>query len=231
MLVVALDTATPAVTAGVLRRTEDAQWRVLAERVTVDPRAHVELLTGHLLGALAEAGCAMSDVDAIVCGAGPGPFTGLRVGMVTAAALGDALGVPVHGVCSLDALVPSTTGPRVPYLVVTDARRREVYWAAYDARHRRVSGPRVQRPAELAAQLGEPGGPQVACGAGAAMYADVLGLPVVGPEYPTVAGLAAAATGLFGGEPAPLAPMYLRRPDAAVPGPAKAVLSGGQAGR
>lgn len=119
----------------------------------------------------------------------------------------------------------------VPHLVVTDARRREVYWAAYDARHRRVGGPHVQRPADLAARLGELGGPQVACGAGAAMYADVLGLPVVGPEYPTVAGLVAAATGLLGDEPAPLVPMYLRRPDAAVPGPGKAVLSGGRGGR
>ena len=58
--------------------------------------------------ACAAAGVALRDLDAVVTGAGPGPFTGLRVGMVTAAALGDALGIPVHGVCSLDAIAAAT---------------------------------------------------------------------------------------------------------------------------
>ena len=94
-------------------------------------------------------------------GTGPGPFTGLRVGMVTAAALGDALEIPVHGVCSLDAIaaeaVPDTGALGGPLLVATDARRREVYWAAYDEAGARTTGPHVETPAALAARLPELG--------------------------------------------------------------------------
>ncbi|HKN96400.1 MAG TPA: tRNA (adenosine(37)-N6)-threonylcarbamoyltransferase complex dimerization subunit type 1 TsaB, partial [Pseudonocardiaceae bacterium] len=103
MIVLAIDTATPAVTAGVVR-LDGAAVEQLAARVTVDPRAHGELLTPHIRAALADAGLGTGDVDAIVCGTGPGPFTGLRVGMVTAAALDHGLGRPVHGVCTLDAI-------------------------------------------------------------------------------------------------------------------------------
>lgn len=235
MLVLAIDTSTPAVTAGVFDAcagdaSAGAEPAVLAQRVTVDARAHAELLSAHITAALADLGLRLPDVRAIVCGAGPGPFTGLRVGMVTAAALGDALGVPVHGVCSLDAVVPPAPGlPSTPYLVATDARRREVYWAAYDAAHRRTTGPHVRRPAELAARLGELG-VAWAAGAGARMYADVLGLPVAGPDFPTVAGLAAAAAAVLGRPPAPLVPLYLRRPDAVEPGRRKPVLAARDAG-
>ncbi|WP_104151016.1 tRNA (adenosine(37)-N6)-threonylcarbamoyltransferase complex dimerization subunit type 1 TsaB, partial [Mycobacterium intracellulare] len=124
-LVLALDTSTPAVTTGIVRREDLC---VLAQRVTVDARAHAERLTPNVLAALADAGLAMADLDAVVVGCGPGPFTGLRAGMATAAAYGHALGIPVHGVCSLDAIGVHTTGDA---LVVTDARRREVYWARY----------------------------------------------------------------------------------------------------
>src|ERR1700734_1620011 len=115
-LVLAIDTATPAVTAGVV-----ADGEPVAERVTVDPRAHAERITPNVLGALAEADLTMADLDAVVVGCGPGPFTGLRVGMATAAAYGHALGVPVHGVCSLDAIGGQTTRGT---LGVTPARRR-----------------------------------------------------------------------------------------------------------
>ena len=221
----AIDTATPAVTAGVVELPVDGAPVELAQRVTVDQRGHAELLTSHVTDAVADAGHSLSTVDAVVCGAGPGPFTGLRVGMVTAAALGHALDIPVHGVCSLDAIalaVPVADGG--PLLAVTDARRREVYWASYDASRLRTGGPHVQRPAELRARLDELG---VRIVAGTRLYADVLGLPPVPPEYPTVLGLvAAAADALRGGhEPAPLTPMYLRRPDVAVPGARKPVLT------
>ncbi len=96
----------------------------------------------------------MDRVDAIVCGTGPGPFTGLRVGMVTAAALGHALNRPVHGVCTLDAIAHDAR-PR-PLLVVTDARRREVYWAAYDADGHRVRGPRSPRRRRSRARVQPP---------------------------------------------------------------------------
>ncbi|WP_078846156.1 tRNA (adenosine(37)-N6)-threonylcarbamoyltransferase complex dimerization subunit type 1 TsaB, partial [Mycobacterium tuberculosis] len=99
--VLAIDTATPAVTAGIVRRHDLV---VLGERVTVDARAHAERLTPNVLAALADAALTMADLDAVVVGCGPGPFTGLRAGMASAAAYGHALGIPVYGVCSLDAI-------------------------------------------------------------------------------------------------------------------------------
>ncbi|AXX33858.1 TsaB protein, required for threonylcarbamoyladenosine (t(6)A) formation in tRNA [Actinosynnema pretiosum subsp. pretiosum] len=219
----ALDTATPAVTAGVVELEAGSPPRTLAQRVTVDAKAHGELLTPHLTEALADAGRSLADVDAIVVGAGPGPFTGLRVGLVTAAALGHALGRPVHPVATTDALahdaVASGSAAGAPLLVATDARRREVYWAAYDADGRRTLGPDVERPADLAEKL--PGlGLAQAVGEGAALYAEVLGLPVLaGHDHPSPAGLVAAAADalLSAAEPAPLTPLYLRRPDAVEP--------------
>lgn len=198
-LVLAIDTATPAVTAGVVRRT-GGDVSVLAKRVTVDPRAHAERLTPHVLAAVREAGIAVGDLDAVVVGCGPGPFTGLRVGMATAAAYGHALGIPVRGVCSLDAIGHHTRGEA---LVVTDARRREVYWARYRDGVR-IDGPAVGPAADV------PGGAELV--AGSPSHAALFGLPVDGPQYPTVAGLVAAAD--WSVEPAALVPLYLRRPDA-----------------
>lgn len=215
MLVLAIDTATPAVTAGVVDLTADSPPRLLAERVTLNAKAHGELLTPHLQDALAEAGKTFADVDAIVVGAGPGPFTGLRVGLVTAAALGQALDRPVYPVPTPDA-VALAAGTGEPLLVATDARRKEVYWAVYDAAGRRTGGPGVDRPADLADRGLDV---RAAVGEGAVLYADVLGLPVVQPHHPTPLALvrAAAAELLSGAEPGPLTPLYLRRPDAVEP--------------
>jgi tRNA threonylcarbamoyl adenosine modification protein YeaZ len=217
VLVLALDTATPAVTAGVVEVTAEAV-STRSVRVTVDARKHGELLLPGALAACGDAGVALRNVAAVVVGTGPGPFTGLRVGMVTAAALGDALGVPAHGVCSLDAIAAETVGAG-PVLVVTDARRREVYWAAY-ADGVRISGPHVEAPAALAARLPELGA-VVAAGGSAAL----LGLPVVPPATPGPAGLVACAADALraGLQPGPLVPLYLRRPDAVEPGRRKPV--------
>lgn len=208
MLVLAVDTATPAVTAGVVA-VDGTRFEVLGEQVTVDARAHGELLTPHVLGALEVAGRRMADLDAIVCGAGPGPFTGLRAGMATAAALGHALGVPVHPVCSLDAIAATETGP---LLVTTDARRKELYWATYDERGTRTAGPAVDKPADV---------PHGARRAGTTIHADVLTMPHTGREYPTPAGLVRAAD--LTRPPRALTPLYLRRPDATEPGARKRV--------
>lgn len=212
MLVLAVDTATPAVTAGVVA-VAGARLDVLAERVTVDAKAHGELLTPHILAALDAAGHRLADVDAIVCGAGPGPFTGLRAGMATAAALGHALDVPVHPVCTLDAIaVAATEAGTGLLLVATDARRKELYWATYDEDGRRTAGPAVGKPADL---------PQPNRRAGATIYADVLTMPHTGDEYPTPAGLVRAAD--LASPPRPFTPLYLRRPDATEPGARKRV--------
>lgn len=216
MLVLAVDTATPAVTAGVV---DIAEMVVLAQCVTVDAKAHGELLTPHVLSALAEAGRTLADVDAIVCGVGPGPFTGLRAGMATAAALGQALGRPVYPVCTLDALAAVEEGP---LLVASDARRKEVYWAAYDAEGKRVVGPSVDKPAVVVDRLPDLGLTRVA-GNGATLYD--LGLTHTGREFPTPLGLArvARAAVLERATPGPFTPLYLRRPDAEVPGTRKRV--------
>jgi tRNA threonylcarbamoyl adenosine modification protein YeaZ len=220
VLVLALDTATPAVTAGVVELTA-AGATTRSCRVAHDPRKHGELLMPGVLAACTEAGIALRDIEAVVTGAGPGPFTGLRVGMMTAAALGDALEVPVHAVCTLDAIARDA-GPVVGgnLLVVTDARRREVYWAAYDTHARRLSGPHVERPADLAARIAELG---VVAAAG--WSAEGIDLPVRAPGSPSPGGLVAvAAEALASGTvPGPLEPLYLRRPDAVEPGRRKAV--------
>jgi len=223
VLVLAIDTATASVTAGVVALADDAPPRVLGQRVTVDGMAHGELLTPHVTDALADAGLRPADLDAIACGVGPGPFTGLRAGMVTAAALGHGLSIPVYPVCTLDAIAVEAGGGS-PLLVVTDARRREVYWAAYDGAGRRVEGPGVARPADLVGRLTELGVTQSA-GHGADAHADVLGLPVVGPAHPTPLGLVGAArlALLSRAAPGPLTPLYLRRPDAVEPGARKRV--------
>lgn len=200
--ILTIDTATPAVTAGVVaadRRT------VLAERVTLDARAHAERLTPNVLGALADASLSMADLAAVVVGCGPGPFTGLRVGMASAAAYGHALGIPVYGVCSLDAIGVRTGATT---LVVTDARRREVYWARYR------DGSRVAGPAVCAPAVVDPA--DAVAVAGSPAHTDLFDLPDLGIAYPTPTGLV-AAVGDWDGEPEPLVPLYLRRPDAKPP--------------
>ncbi|MFC9790610.1 tRNA (adenosine(37)-N6)-threonylcarbamoyltransferase complex dimerization subunit type 1 TsaB [Rhodococcus sp. NPDC127528] len=206
MLVLAVDTATPAVTAGVVRLVGD-EPTTLSTRVTVNARAHAEVLTPHILECLAEAGHTPRDLDAVVVGCGPGPFTGLRVGMATAAAFGDALGIPVYGVCSLDAIAVEAALGR-DLLVVTDARRREVYWARYSG-GARVSGPAVDKPADV-----NPLPSNVV--AGSAAHVDLFDLPVEPVETPSPAGLVRVARQALidGAEPEPLVPLYLRRPDA-----------------
>lgn len=217
-----MDTATAAVTAAVVR-VAAGSVEAVSVRVTADARRHGELLAPAVRDVLAEAGLAVADLAAVVAGVGPGPYTGLRVGLVTAAALADVAGIPAYGVCSLDGIAPRPGGDGAAgrVLVATDARRREVYWAVY-AGGERVLGPEVDRPADLAARdLGV----TAARGAGARLYADVLGLPLSGPDTPDPVALAAVAAGrvLAGAPGEPLTPLYLRRPDAVEPGRPKAV--------
>lgn len=237
MLVLALDTSTPAVTAGVCRLDPDLRIHTLATRVTEDARAHAELLTPHILECLTEAGLTAAELDAVVVGVGPGPFTGLRVGMATGAAFADAIGVPVHGVCSLDGLAARARAAGVTgeLVVVTDARRREAYHARYDDDGVRTSGPTVGPAAEIdavgARLVGDPAKlAEIPGGHTGAAAGD--GAPGPGGEAPATAspataalsspdpaGLVAAAAAdlLAGATPALLEPLYLRRPDAVPP--------------
>ena len=213
-MLLALDTATPAVTVAVA----DGDV-VLAERTTVDARRHGELLAPAVEAVLAEAGVARTELDRVAVGVGPGPFTGLRVGLVTARTLGTVLEVPVVGVCTLDvlALMAVEAGVTGPFRVVTDALRREVHWAAYettrDGGPRRVDGPHVDRPAEVPW-----GGPAV--GAGAATYAGDF----PGAREPSLPSAAATCRWVARGLPLlDPEPLYLRRPDAVEPAARKPV--------
>ncbi|MFJ8664615.1 tRNA (adenosine(37)-N6)-threonylcarbamoyltransferase complex dimerization subunit type 1 TsaB [Streptomyces sp. NPDC093600] len=209
MLLLAMDTATPAVT--VALHDGDS---VVAESRQVDARRHGELLLPAVDRVMKEAGLKLDAVTGVVVGVGPGPYTGLRVGLVTAATFSSALGVPVHGLCTLDGLAYAS-GIDEPFVVATDARRKEVYWARYDDRRTRVSDAAVDRPADIAEDVA--GLPAV--GAGALLYPEVFADPR-DPEHQSAGALAAlAAEKLAAGgtdflDPLPL---YLRRPDAQVP--------------
>ncbi|MDJ0383432.1 tRNA (adenosine(37)-N6)-threonylcarbamoyltransferase complex dimerization subunit type 1 TsaB [Streptomyces sp. G-G2] len=211
MLLLAVDTATPAVTVALY----DGE-SVLAESNQVDARRHGELLLPSVDKVLAEAGRSLDAVTGIVVGVGPGPYTGLRVGLVTAATFASVLGVPVHGLCTLDGLAYAarSAGIEGPFAVATDARRKEVYWARYDDPRTRTTEPAVDRPAEIAERLA--GLPVV--GAGALLYPDHFP-DARGPEHQSAGALAALAAERLaaGAEFLPPTPLYLRRPDAEVP--------------
>ena len=164
---------------------------MLAERVTVDARAHAEQLTPNVLAALAEAGSRSTRSDAVVVGCGPGPFTGLRVGMATAAAYGHALGIPVHGVCSLDAIgVDTATG--ICWWSPTPAAARCTGRATATACG--STAPRSARPPTC------PAGADAV--AGSPEHAALFDLPRLAPVYPSPAGLVRAVRD-WDGEPAP----------------------------
>lgn len=215
VLLLALDTATPAVTVAL----HDGSAAV-AEVSAVDARRHGELLSAFIDEALRKAGAGFGDLTAIAVGIGPGPYTGLRAGVVTARVLGSALAIRTDGICSLDVIAAQaadTAAPGTDFLVVTDARRREVYWARYRSDGARIDGPLVSRPADL------PTGLPVAGEAG--LLPAELGSRVLEPRYPSAAALAQLAAGrLLAGLPPELAePLYLRRPDAREPGRPKRV--------
>ena len=220
MLLLAFDTATPAVTAAIGESAPDGAFTLRASASSVDARRHGELLAPTLRDLTREAGLTLADLDAIAVGIGPGPYTGLRVGLATAHALSDGLGIPCHGVATLDTLA-FATGRDTPFVAMTDARRKEVFWARYDDHRTRAGEVEVVRPAEL-----DTGGfPLV--GDGARMYADVFGGTAAAPEplLPDAAAMAELALGrLHSGEGLPEPrPLYLRRPDAIAPGAPKKV--------
>jgi tRNA threonylcarbamoyl adenosine modification protein YeaZ len=236
VLLLAIDTSTTAITTALHDGSS-----VVAEVTTLDARAHAEHLAPGVRAALAEVGAEPTDVTDVVVGIGPGPFTGLRVGIVTGRTFAFALGLTVRGLTSLDALAHEAWlgGRRGDLLVATDARRKEVYAATYaldDTAATRVAGPLVSRAADLGPELrGLP-----AAGRGALLYADSL--PHAEPPLDVSGGALAdlAVRRLAGAPTAPdgirqqvqaghgfdgLEPLYLRRPDAApAPPSAKSTL-------
>lgn len=215
MNILAVDTSTPQVTAGIVRDGE-----TVAEKLHLDARAHNEVLVPLIQQCLTDSGVAAAELDAVVVGCGPGPFTGLRVGMATAASFADALGIPCYGICSLDALA-SGAGSARDELVVTDARRREVYFAAYRD-GQRVFGPAVAKPADVMELLKEEVAAEVASFApsharGSLNHIEqIAGLEVAAEQvFPTPKAMVETVD--FDSAPGPPVPLYLRRPDAVVP--------------
>lgn len=220
MRVLAIDTATDAVVTGIVEFDKRAAWpTTVAERTVIDGRRHAEVLTTVIGEVFADAGLARSAVDAVVVGCGPGPFTGLRVGMATGAAYGDAIDVPVYGVCSLDALAAqhvSTHPEDHGVLVVSDARRREIYWARY-VDGRRVSGPDVAAPDLVVAETADI---EIDAVLGSASHTALFDRRIGDIVMPSAAGLVYSAREEIGvTTPEPLVPLYLRRPDAKEPKP------------
>lgn len=226
MRLLAMDTATSAISVAV----HDGE-RVLAARSTVDARRHTELLAPLLLETLEAAGTRAEEVTHVAVGTGPGPFTGLRVGLVTARTFAHARGVTAHGVCSLDALAAAAAadGHEGDLLVATDARRKEVYWARYRCaagESTPIDEPSVTKPGDLPDEVRAL--PTV--GRGPTLYPDLLPQGIVHDDGAALldvdAGVLAmvAAGRIAEDEDMPVEPLYLRRPDAAAPAAPKSAL-------
>ena len=214
-MLLSFDTATSLVTVA-LHDGED----VVAERLSELPMKHGEHLAPLIEALLTDNGLVRQDLTAIAVGVGPGPFTGLRVGLVTARTLGYVLEIPVYGVCTLDviAIEAIDTGAVTgDFLVATDARRKEVYLAAYDDVGRRLEGPVVSKPADVASEL-------PVAGEGALLYPELFSNAVT-PTRPS-AGWLARVVAEERAELLEPEPLYLRRPDAVANAPRKTVTPG-----
>ncbi|WP_426225578.1 tRNA (adenosine(37)-N6)-threonylcarbamoyltransferase complex dimerization subunit type 1 TsaB [Pseudarthrobacter sp. DSP2-3-2b1] len=223
MLILAIDTSAVASAALV---SDDALEGVVASFSTEDTRSHAEVLAPGIQDLLAGAGVTGSDIDAIVTGVGPGPFTGLRSGIATARTLAFVWDKPLYGLMSLDAValeVAESTDAPAEFLVVTDARRKEVYWARYSLADGQL--PRLEDGPHVSFAAGLPDLP--AYGAGAGLYSDVLQAdPDFANEQPDALylGQFALARLAAGGKLLDSTPLYLRESDAQVPGPRKRAL-------
>ncbi len=211
-MLLAFDTATPFVTVAVHDGSD-----VVAELFSEERMKHGEQLAPLIEQAMRQAGAERGDLTGIAVGVGPGPFTGLRVGLVTARTLAFVLRIPVSGVCSLDVLALEAVGTgevAEEFVVATDARRKEVYLASYDATGARRDGPVVDKPAVLRTD-------RPVVGEGAALYPDDFPR-AAGPQRPAAGWLARGVVErrVDVSDPEPL---YLRRPDAVAPGARKPV--------
>lgn len=215
-MLLSFDTATPLVTVAIHDGRD-----VVTERLSELPMKHGEQLAPLIEAVIADAGLVRQDLTAVAVGVGPGPFTGLRVGLVTARTLGYVLKIPVYGVCSLDVIAIEAIDSGAvsgEFMVATDARRKEVYLAAYDDQGRRLEGPVVSRPAEVATD-------RPVAGEGPRLYPESFP-HAVAPARPSAGWLAKVVTDERADLLAP-EPLYLRRPDAVVSAMRKPVLPSG----
>ena len=183
----------------------------LTQSQTVDHGMQGELTAELISQVVADSGLEISEITEVVVGVGPGPFTGLRVGLVTAEVFAHARNIPIHGICSLDAIAFDYAKPCV---VVTDARRKELYWARYDGK--RIGEPQVSKPEELLAQFPD----SEFVGPGSQLYPDFISGKVLELKAGSLAKLFAAGAAQL----VDVSPMYLRKPDAIEPTTRKSVL-------
>lgn len=149
-MLLAIDTS-----AGTSVAVVDRDRGILAQADEAGTRRHAEVIGTLIERVLAESGTAPGELSGVVAGMGPGPFTGLRVGIAAARAFAFGIGRPVVPLISHDALALDLLEP---LLVVTDARRREVAWSSYAASDElglpvRVAGPALANPDGLATEV------------------------------------------------------------------------------
>jgi len=158
---------------------------------------HGEALPRLVEGAIEVARGAGREITQVVVGMGPGPFTGLRAGITFAKVFAHARRIPIAGVCSLDGIVSGVSGE---YIVATDARRKEIYWARYES-GKRMGMPEVSLPDEVRA-LGLP-----VYGEGAEKYGFEADIDLIYPHPLFLLAVSEWSDNVH-------EPMYLRKPDA-----------------
>ena len=205
MNVLAIDTSV-GVSVAILRSNGE-----VTQSQAVDHGMQGELTAELISKVVSDSGLKIEDITDVVVGVGPGPFTGLRVGLVTASVFAHAREIPIHGICSLDAIAFDYAKPCV---VVTDARRKELYWARYEGI--RIGEPQVSKPEAIASQF-----PDVDfVGPGANLYPDYVSGNVTELKAGSLAKLFASGSAQL----VDVSPMYLRKPDAVEPTSRKSVL-------
>lgn len=205
MNVLAIDTSV-GVSVAILRSNGE-----VTQSQAVDHGMQGELTAELISKVVSDSGLKIEDITDVVVGVGPGPFTGLRVGLVTASVFAHAREIPIHGICSLDAIAFDYAKPCI---VVTDARRKELYWARYEGI--RIGEPQVSKPEAIASQF-----PDVDfVGPGANLYPDYVSGNVTELKAGSLAKLFASGSAQL----VDVSPMYLRKPDAVEPTSRKSVL-------
>ncbi|MGA1595685.1 MAG: tRNA (adenosine(37)-N6)-threonylcarbamoyltransferase complex dimerization subunit type 1 TsaB [Candidatus Nanopelagicales bacterium] len=239
MRILGIDTATASTAVAVT----DAQGRVMSEVSHRDPRRHAEVLPALVREVLAASDTTPADLDLIAVGVGPGPFTGLRVGVSFARAMAHALDVPVVGAMTLDVIARAQAGqpdrggfadpPGADGMtVVTRSRRVEVAWATYDAEGQRLEGPLVLPDSDyprVGRVVGDVDGVDVSAYPSAAILCELVHAQLAaGEPLPADRSWPEDAAAGTGGPTAtalsemaaaglvllPALPLYLRRPDA-----------------
>jgi tRNA threonylcarbamoyladenosine biosynthesis protein TsaB len=219
MAVVGFDTATADTVVCATRGAEVLYEKRLGLAADGSPRHSTALLV-EIERAAAESG-GWERVGRIAVGRGPGSFVGIRIGLATARGLASSTGLPIAGVCTLDALGRAMTGRGGESLAVLDARRGEVFAALYASSGERLWEPFVATPEALAERLSQLPSPPLAAGSGSVRFRDELAsrdveIPDDDDPIHRVAGrhVCALAAANVEGAGAALEPIYLRPPDA-----------------